>query len=184
MPPFTVKAVDKVVNPRRITSVLWLALALGFAISVVNTLYLSYEYGAYNLGNMGMKRAGPLAFDFVLAEIRNPKPPGGDGRVMWAIIGIGLMAILTMIRYWLPWWPLHPIGLAVQGNFGVCRTVFSIMIAWGMKAVVLKMGGVQMYEKGKPFFIGLLVAQAVSTGLVFTIDWFWFPMRGHNVHNY
>ena len=45
-------------------------------------------------------------------------------------------------------------------------------------------GGVQLYEKGKPFFIGLLAAQAVSTGLVFIIDWFYFPMQGHNVHNF
>ena len=186
MPPFAmaVKAVDKVVSPRRITAVLWLALALGFTVSVVDTLYLSYEYGAYNLGNMGMKKAGPEAFNFVLAQIRNPKPPGGDGRVMWAMIGMGLMAILTMIRYWVPWWPLHPIGLAVQGNVGVSKAAFSIFIAWAAKAGVMKMGGVQMYEKGKPFFIGLLVAQAVSTGLVFIVDWFWFPMQGHNVHNF
>ena len=186
MPPFTqaVKAVDKVVSPRRITPVLWLALALGFTISIVDTLYLSYEYGAYNLGNMGMKKTGPVAFDFVITEIRNPLAPGGNGRVMWAIIGMGLMAILTTVRYWVPWWPLHPIGLAMQGNYGVSKTVFSIFIVWSIKAVVMKMGGVQLYERGKPFFIGLLVAQAVSTGLVFIIDWFWFPLQGHNVHNF
>ena len=186
MPPFTqaVKAVDKVVSPRRITPVLWLALALGFTISIVDTLYLSYEYGAYNLGNMGMKKTGPVAFDFVITEIRNPLAPGGNGRVMWAFIGMGLMAILTTIRYWVPWWPLHPIGLAMQGNYGVSKTVFSIFIVWSIKAVVMKMGGVQLYERGKPFFIGLLAAQAVSTGLVFIIDWFWFPLQGHNVHNF
>lgn len=186
MPPFTqaVKAVDKVVSPRRITAVLWLALVLGFTISVVNTLYLSYEYGAYNLGNMGMMKTGPVAFDFVNAEIRNPMRPGGNGRVMWALIGMGLMAVLTTIRYWVPWWPLHPIGLAMQGNYGVSKTVFSVFVAWAIKAVVMKMGGVQLYEKGKPFFIGLLTAQAVSTGLVFVVDWFWFPMQGHNVHNF
>ncbi len=186
MPPFTqaVKAVDKVVSPRRITAVLWLALALGFTISIVDTLYLSYEYGAYNLGNMGMKKTGPVAFDFVITEIRNPLSPGGNGRVMWAFIGMGMMAILTTIRYWVPWWPLHPIGLAMQGNYGVSKTVFSVFIIWAIKAVVMRMGGVQLYEKGKPFFIGLLAAQAVSTGLVFVVDWFWFPLQGHNVHNF
>ena len=158
---------------------LWLALALGFTISVANTLYLSYEYGVYNLGNMGMVKTGPVAFDFVNAEIRNPMRPGGNGRVMWALIGMGMMAVLTTIRYWVPWWPLHPIGLAMQGNYGVSKTVFSVFVAWAIKAVVMKMGGVQLYEKGKPFFIGLLAAQ-----LVFIIDWFYFPMQGHNVHNF
>jgi len=186
MPPFTqaVKAVDKVVKPRQITAVIWLALALGFTISVVDTLYLSYDYGAYNLGNMGMKKTGPVAFDFALTEIRNPMAPGGDGRVMWAAIGMGLMAVLTLVRYWVPAWPLHPIGLAMQGNFGVCKTTFSVFIVWAIKAVVMRFGGIQLYEKGKPFFIGLLSAQAVSTGLMFVIDCIWFPFNGHNVHNF
>ena len=72
----------------------------------------------------------------------------------------------------------------MQGNYGVSKTVFSVFVAWAIKAVVMKMGGVQLYEKGKPFFVGLLAAQAVSTGLVFIIDWFYFPLQGHNVHNF
>ena len=186
MPSFSqaVKAVDKTVAPRRITGVIWASLAVGFVISIVNTLYLSYEYGAYNLGNMGLKNVGPRAFDFAMNAIRNPLGLGGDGRVMWAGVGAGTMAILTLIRYWIPAWPLHPIGLAMQGNYGVSKTVFSVFIVWSIKVVVMKMGGVQLYEKGKPFFIGLLAAQAFSTGLVFVIDCIWFPLQGHNVHNF
>lgn len=186
MPSFSqaVKAVDKTVKPRRITGVIWASLAIGFVISIVNTLYLSYAYGAYNLGNMGLKHVGPRAFDFAMKAIRNPLALGGEGRVMWAGIGASVMAILTLIRYWVPAWPLHPIGLAMQGNFGVSKTVFSVFIVWAIKVVVMRMGGVQMYEKGKPFFIGLLAAQAVSTGLVFVIDCIWFPHQGHNVHNF
>lgn len=186
MPPFTqaVKAVNRVVSPRRISAVLWLALALGFLVSVFDTLYLCYEYGAYNMGNFGMKNTGPVAFNYGLSEIRNPKGFGGEGRVMWGLIGMGLMAVLTLIRYWVPWWPLHPIGLAMQGNFGVSKTVFSIFIAWGLKASIMQFGGVQLYEKGKPFFIGLLAAQGVSTALMFVIDCIWFPFQGHNVHNF
>jgi hypothetical protein len=103
---------------------------------------------------------------------------------MWGLIGMGLMAVLTVIRYWVPWWPLHPIGLAMLGNFGVSKTVFSIFIAWGLKAGIMQFVGVQLYGKGKPFFIGLLAAQVVSTGLMFVIDVIWFPFQGHNVHNF
>ena len=68
MPSFSqaVKAVDKTVKPRRITSVIWASLTVGFLISIVNTLFLCYEYGAYNLGNMGLKTVGPRAFDFAM----------------------------------------------------------------------------------------------------------------------
>ena len=186
MPSFSqaVKAVDKVVKPRRITAVIWAALGVGFVISIIDTLYLSYEYGAYNLGNMGMRHVGPRAFNFAMTSILNPMSLGGDGRVMWGAVGMMAMAVLTLIRYWVPAWPLHPIGLAMQGNYGVSKTVFSVFIVWATKAMVMRFGGIDLYNRGKPFFIGLLAAQAVSTGLVFAIDCIWFPHQGHNVHNF
>jgi len=62
--------------------------------------------------------------------------------------------------------------------------VFSTFIVWGIKSVLMAFGGIRLYEKGKPFFIGLLAAQAVSTALGFVVDCIWFPQQGHNVHNF
>jgi hypothetical protein len=96
----------------------------------------------------------------------------------------GTVAVLALLRYQLPWWPLRPIGLAIQWHYDVTKTVFSIFIVWAIKSILMRIGGVGLYNRGKPFFVGLLVAQAVSTALVFVIDVIWFPIRGHNVHNY
>ena len=186
MPSFAqaVKAVDGSARPRRVSAFIWIALGFAFAVSVADTLYLGYEYGAYNLGNLGLRKMGPGALRSAVTAIRNPSPLGGSGRVLWAGIGAALMAILTLVRYRAPWWPLHPIGLAVQGNYGVTKTWISTFIAWAFKWILVHMGGPQLYERGKPFFVGLLIAQAVSTMMVFWVDWIWFPFRGHNVHNY
>ena len=94
------------------------------------------------------------------------------------------MAALTLIRYRVPAWPLHPIGLALQGNYGLTKTWMSIFFAWLIKTVLMRVGGAALYERCKPFFVGLIAAQALSTAIVFFVDWFWFPMRGHNVHNF
>ena len=99
-------------------------------------------------------------------------------------IGAIAMAILTLIRYRMPTWPLHPIGLALQGSYGLTKTWMSIFFAWFFKTTLISLGGSALYKRGKPFFIGLIAAQAVSTALVFVVDWFWFPAQGHNVHNY
>ena len=187
MPAMTqsVKAVDGVVKPRQIALMMGVSLVVGYIVSVANTLYLGYAYGAYNLGNMGLKNAAPGALNKAINAIRNPIPMGGKGGLaLWAVIGAVAMGGFTLARYWLPWWPLHPIGLAIQGNYGVTKIVFSIVIVWAAKSLLMSIGGVNLYERAKPFFVGLIVAQAVSTALVFALDCVWFPARGHNVHNY
>ena len=187
MPAFAqaAKAVDGVVKPRRIAVVICLALALGFAVSVADTLFIGYRFGAYNMGNYGRPHKITLpAFDQAVSQIRNPSPAGGEGRVMWAGIGAAAMAGLTLVRYRVPWWPLHPIGLAVQGNYGVTKTWLSIFLVWAIKSILMRIGGDALYERGKSFFVGLLAAQALSTAIVFGVDLIWFPGNGHNVHNY
>ncbi len=91
---------------------------------------------------------------------------------------------LTLVRYRVPWWSLHPIGLAVQGNYGVTKTWLSIFLVWAIKSILMRIGGDALYERGKSFFVGLLAAQALSTAIVFGVDLIWFPGNGHNVHNY
>ncbi len=102
---------------------------------------------------------------------------------MWAGIGAAAMAGLTLVRYRAPWWPLHPIGLAIQGHFGTSRIGMSALLAWAIKSGLMRLGGVGLYERGKPFFVGLLAGQALSTAVVFVIDMIWFPLKGHSVHN-
>ena len=185
LPAFTqaAKAVDGLVTPRRIAWVICLGLGVGFAISLADTLFLGYRYGAYNL-RAHLVWVSKYAFNQAVSSIRNPMPMGGNGRAMWAGMGAVVMAALTLVRYRLPWWPLHPIGLAVQGNYGVTKTGQSILLVWAIKSVVLRLGGVALYDRGKPFFVGLLAAQALSAALVSGIDFLWFPLHGHNVHNY
>ena len=186
MPAFTqaVRAVEGSVKPRRIALVIWLALGLGYTISIVDTIYLGYDNGAYNLGNMGLRKVAPQTFNRAVATFLNPKPFGGKGRATWVGVGTIAMAALTLVRYRIPAWPLHPIGLALQGTYGLTKTWMSIFLAWLIKLVLMRIGGAALYERGKPFFIGLITAQAVSTAIVFIVDWFWFPGHGHNVHNY
>ena len=186
MPAFTqaVKAVNGVMKPRRIAIVIWLALGLGYTISIVDTIYLGYDQGAYNLGNMGLRKVGPNAFNQAVAASLNPVPFGGKGRGTWVGVGAVAMAALTLIRYRVAGWPVHPIGLALQGSYGLTKTWMSIFVAWAIKGILMRIGGQALYERGKPFFVGLIAAQAVSTAIVFVVDWFFFEGRGHNVHNY
>ena len=42
---------------------------------------------------------------------------------------------------------------------------FSVMLAWLIKVVVLKYGGVALYRRTRPFFMGMIVGHIVPGGI-------------------
>ena len=184
MPAFAqaVRVARGVIAPRRITRMLWFALGFAFVVSLSNNLFIGYELGLYNMEVRGS--VNQRTFNGAVSSIRNPTSMGGDGRVMWLVVGAAAMALLTQVRYQVPWWPVHPIGLAIQGHIGVTRPAFSIFLIWMVKLLIVNLGGVKLYERGKPVFVGILAGQALSTAIVFIADLIWFPLKGHNVHNF
>ena len=100
--------------------------------------------------------------------------------------GLGGLATLLLIflRHRFVWWPLHPVGLAISGSYLARRTSMTILLAWIVKLVMLKMGGPSVYRKSRPLFIGLLAGYILGVALSAFIDVFWFPERGHSVHRF
>ena len=68
------------------------------------------------------------------------------------------MALLTFMRYRFAWWPLHPIGYTVASTNIIRNFVLSIFIGWSCKYLIVRFGGVMLYQKAKPFFLGLIVS--------------------------
>jgi uncharacterized protein DUF6784 len=62
--------------------------------------------------------------------------------------------------------------------------VFAIFLAWAIKSLLLHLGGVERYEKAKPFFMGIIGGYALGVALSFLIDFIFFPGTGHQIHNW
>jgi hypothetical protein len=160
-----------------------LAVVVSFAATSCFMIYLCYDYGASNLRSWFFNAgggAGGRAFDWVTQQLRDPAPTDWD---KLSIFGSGAFAymLLTFLHYRLAWWPLHPVGLAVASTWMVQRIAFSVFLAWACKCLVLRFGGVGLYQRLKPFFIGLVVGFFWGVFLSFGIDYFWFMGGGHPV---
>ena len=80
-------------------------------------------------------------------------------------------------------WPFHPLGYVMAPTWWTHRLWFSIFIAWVIKLVLLRYGGMRAYAKALPFFFGLILGDCVIgsfwslVNLVFGVPTFsvWMP---------
>ena len=150
--------------------------------SIAFTLYLGYEHGAYNFRAFEF-RTHPNIFNYYVRQMETYLPPDWK-RLGFYGIGLVVMALLTLARYQFPWWPIHPIGFAIMETFAVRGTIFTIFIVWIAKSLIFRIGGIALYRKGQPFFLGILAGFVIGVAISATVDVIWFPGEGHSVHHW
>ena len=141
-----------------------LAVSLGAAIWMIMTL--SHQYGAINLWIWG---GGEYSYAEKL--IRTPLEPHVWNWINTAI-GATIMTLLMAARWLYVWWPLHPLGYAIGPIWIIDALWFNMFLAWLIKVVVLKYGGVGLYRRTRPFFIGMILGYFTPAGFYLIVDHF------------
>ena len=59
---------------------------------------------------------------------------------------------------------------------------FSVFVAWAIKGAVLKYGGLALFERLKPMFLGLIFGEAVVAGFWVVVDYY-TGMQGGRLGN-
>jgi hypothetical protein len=83
-------------------------------------------------------------------------------------VGLGFLTtlLLSALRLQFVWWPFHPIGYAIGFSR---RTIdwmwFSIFLGWAVKLLILRMGGMNLYRRALPFFLGFILGEFTMGGV-------------------
>jgi|TARA_B110000438_G_scaffold254719_1_gene261125 hypothetical protein len=160
-----------------------LAVVLSFAVSLTNLISMAYEQGASNFNSWIFRvssGAGVMAFGDVMAKIKTPADFHAQ-KLGFFGIGAAAMSVLTFMQYRFPWWPLHPVGLAVSAIWMIRNQAVAIFISWAAKSLIMRFGGIELYRKAAPFFIGLIVGYFLGVGISFIVDVVFFPGNGHAI---
>ena len=148
-------------------TVVAIILTLGCVVGL--TLYLGYQHGAINLSHFYFNRVAQYPYWFMEKSIHNPR---GVNPTTWIHLGLGaaIMGGLMVAQYRFLWWPFHYLGYPISCVFG--RMWLGVFIAWIIKGVILKYGGITLFNRLKPFFLGLILGEAVVAGVWVIIDYF------------
>ena len=166
-----------------------IVVAITFVLAILanslTTVYLGYRVGAFNYGSYVFNRAGPRYWDNMVSsfkELAKDDPTRSKANLVYFAFGMVMCAFLIFMNYRFTWWPLHPIGFTVATSYSVRTAAFSFFIAWLCKLIILRLGGMSLYNRIKPFFLGMIVGYAMGLIVVLFTDMIFFPGRGHSLY--
>ena len=162
-------------NKQRLFVLICVAFAVSLILSAVYTIYIGYEtVGAYHFGQWAFGVGNIAFFENVKIWINNPKQLS-QLEFTWFTLGGVVMSILLTLRYQFPGWPLHPIGFTIARGVAINGAFFTI---------ILRTGGIGLYQRSQSFFLGMLVGFATAMTASILVDIIWFPGQGHGLHGW
>jgi len=121
-------------------------------------LWLPYTRGAITLYWYVYQGNPVWAFSEYQGHMGWAAPGTWQAPVFFAV-GILFTIFLSYMRAMFYWWPLHPLGYALCISWTMTVFWFSCFIAWMVKGLVLRYGGMQMYIKARPWFLGMVLGE-------------------------
>ena len=177
-----VRVADAVNMKRRALPVVMIVtVLLAMVVTTVVLFVLCYQEGGINLNSWFFRGGGcNWAPKYAQQYVEQPLTAANNnfgGRWACFVGGGAFLAFLTLMRYHFVWWPLHPLGLPFS-----IPSWTAVMLAWVLKSLILKYGGVRLFQKLKPIFLGFILGQFFSAGIWFILD-MCSGVVGHVIYN-
>ena len=113
--------------------------------------------------------------------IAEPEGPRWDA-LQFMGIGAAVMSTPMWARHQFIWWPLNPLGFTIAANWKTGHIFCSALLAWLIKALTLRYGGIGLYRALLPFFLGLALGEFATASTWVFLDGY-FGHQGNMIFN-
>ena len=179
--------VERLIGGRgKVAGMIVIATLTGLFVGAWYTIGLCYSEGGATFSTwslVGAPRGMYNGIAKVVAETSDRTVPDPEKISIW-LIGIGASGLITLLQARVTWWPWHPLGLLLMFDGYVRIYVLDIAIVWLAKVIILRLGGISLYRRAKPFCYGLIVGFTFAITCACAVDLIWFRTGGHYVHGY
>ena len=105
-------------------------------------------------------------------------PTSDSSPALLSAAGVGLLGTLLLMALKLRFyaWPLHPIAFPIASAWVMDSALPAVFIAWLVKTIIMRYGGLRLYRAALPFFLGMILSQSVigfvrmTIGAILNID--------------
>jgi hypothetical protein len=153
------------------------AVFLSMVVGCISVLVVAYHFGGVRLDQWYF-RSGPLSpFEDVASTMAEPEKLTGFGVFSFAY-GAGLMWLLVWLNKNYLWFRVSPLGYIFGSTWTMGHLWFSVLVGWLCSYLATRGGGLRFYRQLRPFFIGMVLGEFVTSAVWLPIDWA-FGVRGH-----
>lgn len=149
---------------RHLLWVFLFAIAAAIPIAATIQLWIPYEKGAVGLytfpyqgNNIQFFREGAAYLEGQARHVY--------GAVASFLAGGAITALLAMMRVRYVGWPFHPLGYALCASWTTMVFWFPMLVAWLLKSAVMHYGGMRLYVRLRPIFLGMIFGEFGSAVL-------------------
>ena len=121
-------------------------------------LWIPYTRGGITLYQAVYQGLNLAPFKDYQAQMLGSTRATWDAPVFFAV-GVVFTLFLSYMRAMFYWWPFHPLGYALCVSWAVSNFWFSCLIAWMVKGLILRYGGMRLYVRARPWFVGMVIGE-------------------------
>lgn len=157
------------VRQRALLLPLGLAACIAFVVASFCFLYFSYTQGHLALYLYPNNNAGNM-YSQAREAINGNSPPPDSTAYGGFVVGIVVTMALVWMRANFTWFPFHPLAYAITPTWAMLVFWFPFFIAWIIKSLVMRFGGIQTFRRLSPFMLGMILGE-------FSLAMFWAMMK-------
>lgn len=156
------------VKRRSLGGVFFLTLVVAIAVSGYLHISMPYKYGAVQMYGY-VYQANPVwAFNDAATVLNGSRPALPFWATLNFMVGVLVTFLMTTLRTRLMWFPFHPLGFALSGCWTMMVFWFGCFMAWLLKVLILRYGGMKIYARARPFFLGMVLGE-FTMAVLFTL---------------
>jgi hypothetical protein len=161
------------VKTRTMTAIILGAMLVGLLVNFHTFLTTCYEWGANTL--QGGTTEGGYHVSIArreyeeVSQIADGQPLAPDwNRNGFTMGAFAFTLLLIALRSRFPRIPLHPLGFVMTTSYGYAYWG-SFLTVWAAKALILRIGGVRLYHRLAPVFVGLVLGQIFALSVIWQV---------------
>ncbi|MCC7493237.1 MAG: hypothetical protein IT204_12845 [Fimbriimonadaceae bacterium] len=157
---------------RRLTQALAWGTLLTVAAGLLNAVLVYHREGAATAAcDPWRLRQGQLPFELLRAQLDVANLRLSPAALPAVVAGGLTVSLLQGLHTRVLGWPLHPAGYVLAISGALDWMWCPILVSWTAKSLLLRSGGLPRYRRALPIFLGLILGDFSSAGVLAAIAW-------------